>query len=131
MSGLLDTSVIVRYLVQDEPTMARRAAEIIEGTEDLLVSDVALVETAHVLRSVYKLSREIIVDALLDFLSRENIFVPGLERALVLQALLLCRPSGRVSFADALVWAAARSSRIDVVYSFDERFPGDAIRVRR
>jgi predicted nucleic-acid-binding protein len=131
MSSLVETSVVVRYLVQDQPQMAQRAAEIIEGPDDLVVTDVVLLETAHVLRSVYNVARDLIVDTLVAFVSRRNIAVLGLEKDLVLQALLLCRPSGRVSFGDALVWAAARSSRIEAVFSFDERFPGDSIEVRR
>ena len=131
MSSLLDTNVIVRYLVRNVPDMARRAAEIIEGPEQLLVTDVVLAETAYVLQSVYSIRRDLIVDALVAFVSRRNIGVLGLEKDLVLQALLLCRPSGRVSFADALVWAAARSSRIAAIYSFDERFPGDGLEIRR
>lgn len=131
MTSLLETSVIVRYLVQDQPQMAQRAAEIIDGPDALVITDVVLLETAHVLRSVYHVARELIVDTLVAFVSRRNIAVLGLEKETVLQALLLCRPSGRVSFGDALVWAAARSSGIEAVFSFDERFPGDGIEVRR
>ena len=46
---------------------------------------------------------------------KKNISPFTLEKSLVLQALLLCRPSGRVSFADAMVWAAGRSSESKVV----------------
>lgn len=49
----------------------------------------------------------------------------------MLEALLLCRPSGQVSFADALVWAAARSQANAAVYSLDERFPDEGITVLR
>ena len=54
-----------------------------------------------------------------------------LDKDLVLQALLFCRLSGRVSFADALVWAAARSQAGAAVYSFDARFPDEGITVLR
>lgn len=43
----------------------------------------------------------------------------------------MCRPSGRVSFGDAMVWAAARSAGVEVVYTFDRRFPSVGIEVRR
>ena len=49
----------------------------------------------------------------------------------LLQALLLCRPSGRISFADALVWAAAIETEDKIVYSLDARFPHDGIEIRR
>ena len=128
---LVETSIIVRYLVQDVPDMAERATAIIEGTEDLVVTDLVLAETAHVLLSVYQIHRQRAVDALLEFISRDNIGVLGLEKALVQQALLLSRPSGRVSIADALIWAAVRQARINEVYSFDERFPDDGLTVLR
>ncbi|MEW6033429.1 MAG: PIN domain-containing protein [Chloroflexota bacterium] len=131
MSGFLDTSVIVRYLTGDPPELAEKAAEIIDGVEPLRVTDVVLAETAYVLTSVYGISRSVVVDHLIAFLQKENISPFALDKGLVLQALLLCRPSGRVSFADAMVWAAARSSGGRVVYSLDERFPGDGLEVRR
>jgi len=36
-----------------------------------------------------------------------------------------------VSFADAMIWAAARSTRAEAVYSFDDRFPELGVEVRR
>ncbi len=131
MSGFLDTSLIVRYLIGHPPETAADAAEIIDQTNDLQVSDVVLIETAYVLRSRYQVPREEIVDLLAALVRKENISTFALDKALVMQALLLCRPSGRVSFADAMVWAAARSSGAKLVYSFDQRFPKDGIEVRR
>ena len=129
MSGLLDTNVVVRYLTGIPPHMAERSARIIDQEAELQVTDVALVEAAYVLTSFYRVPREAIVDNLIALLRKDNISVFRLDKDLVCQALLLCRPSGRVSFADALVWAAARSSEDKVVYTFDERFPADGVRV--
>jgi len=130
VSGLLDTSMLVRYLTGDPPELAERASQVIDLEEDLQVSDVVLVETAFVLTSVYKVPREAVVDYLILFLQKENIRPFALGKDNLLQALLLCRPSGRVSFADALVWAAARSTESKVVYSLDERFPKDGVKVK-
>lgn len=131
MSGLLDTSIVVRYLTDDPPELAEKAAQIIDGEEQLQITDVVLAETAFVLTSVYMIPRSVVVDHLITFLQKENISPFSLDKGLVLQALLLCKPSGRVSFADAMIWAAARSSERKVVYSFDERFPEDGLEVRR
>jgi predicted nucleic acid-binding protein len=127
----LDTSIVVRYLTGDPPELAEKAAQIIDGEERLQVTDVVLAETAYVLTSVYGISRSVVVDHLIAFLQRENISPFALEKGVVLQALLLCKPSGRVSFADAMVWAAARSSESKVVYSLDERLPEDDLEVRQ
>ncbi|MCL0097693.1 PIN domain-containing protein [Dehalococcoidia bacterium] len=131
MSGFLDTSAIVRYLTGDPPELAEQAAQIIDKLDDLLVTDVVLTETAYVLTSVYQVPREVTVDHLIAFLQRTNISPFALDKSLVLHALLLCRPSGRVSFADAMVWAAARSASNKVIYSFDKRFPRDGLEVRQ
>lgn len=131
MSGFLDTSIVVRYLTGDPPELAEKAAQIIDREEHLHVTDVVLAETAYVLTSVYGVARSVVVDHLIALLQKENISPFGLDKGVVLQALLLCRPSGRVSFADAMVWAVARSSGGKVVYSLDERFPGDGLEIRR
>ena len=131
MSGFLDTSVIVRYLTGDPPEQSDRAARIIDTEDGLLVTDVVLAETAYVLTSVYQISRSMVVDHLIDLIQKENISVFALNKGVVLRALLLCRPSARVSFADAMVWAAARSADVRIIYSLDNRFPVDGVEIRR
>ena len=130
MSGFLDTSIVVRYLTNDVPRLAEQAAGVIEGGEDLWVTGVMLAEVDYVLRSVYQIPREAVIDQLLEIVGKENIDCYGLEKEVVRQGLLMCRPSGRVSAADAIIWAAARSSGRNVVYSFDRRFPSEGIEVR-
>ena len=127
MGAFLDTSMIVRYLTGEPPELAEVAAAVIDREDDLLVTDVALVETAYVLTSVYRIPRETVVDYLIAFLRKENISTFGLDEGTVLRALLLCKPSGRVSFPDAMIWAVARGSRERRVYTLDERFPGEDI----
>ena len=131
MSGILDTSILVRYLVRDSPDLTDRATQLVDGEDELQITDVVLAETAYVLASVYQISREAIVDHLMAVVEKRNISIYGLDKGVVLQALLLCRPSGRVSFGDAMIWAAARSSGNSIIYSFDERFPSDGVEIHR
>ena len=129
MNDLLDASMLVRYLTGDPPELADESAEVIDGVATLLVTDVVIVETAYVLTSVYEVPRATVVDGLIALLRKANIDTFRLDKDLVLEALLLCRPSGRVSFADALVWAAARSQVDGAACSLNEWFPEDGIRV--
>jgi predicted nucleic acid-binding protein len=131
MSGLLDTSVLVRYLMGEPRDLADRAASMIDGGDGLQVTEVVLAETAYVLSTVYGVPRESVVDNLIALLQRQNITSFGLEKDLILEALLLCRPSARVSYADALTWAAAQSTDHKVVYTLDERFPSEGLDIRR
>ena len=129
MPDFLDTSVIVRYLTDDPAEMAEQATSLIETKAELYVTETALNETAHVLRRVYGLAREEVVDLLVALLQRSNITFHSLDKPIVIAALLLCRPSGRVSFGDALIWAVARVHSPSTVYSFDRRFPSEGIEV--
>ena len=131
MTAFLDTSVVVRYLTGTPPELAQEAAAVIDQVDGLVITGVALAETAYVLTAVYRVPRQQVVDHLIEFVQKANISTFGLDKDTVLQGLLLCRPSGRVSFADALIWAAARSSTDRVVYSLDERFPADGLEIRR
>jgi predicted nucleic acid-binding protein len=130
MAALLDTSVVVRYLTRDHPTLSPVSRRIIEEETDLYLSAVVIAETAYTLMSQYDFPREVVVDHLAELIRRENVQTLHIPKPLAIQALLLCRPSGRVSFADAMTWAEARAARVPVIYSFDDRFPRDGIEVR-
>jgi predicted nucleic acid-binding protein len=131
MSRFLDTSMVVRYLTGDPPKLADAAAEVLDGEADLELTDVVIVETAYVLSTVYGIPREAVVDSLIALVQKKNVSLYALEKQRALEALLLCRPSGRVSFADAFIWAAAKEDGAEAIYSFDERFPDEGIEVRR
>jgi predicted nucleic acid-binding protein len=123
--------VIVRYITGLPTHQLPAAIAVIEGEENLIVTDVAIAETAFVARSLYQVEREAILDALIGLLRRKNMDVFRLEKKTVIDALGLCRPSNRVSVADALIWAAARSAEEGSVYTFDARFPSVDIERRR
>ena len=127
----VDTSVVVRYLVGSSDALFEEAKTILEHSPKLVITDVALAEVFFVLHSVYEVPREKLIDVLVTLLQRRNIQVFGLAKEIVVKGLLLCRPSGRVSLPDALIWAAALSSDgVATVYSFDKRFPAEGVELR-
>lgn len=129
MTAVLDTSVVVRYFVHERGSPAAR--RIVESGGPLHIPLLVISEAAHVLRSVYRLPREQVVDTLLLFLERDGIDVLDAPTDLVREALLLARPSGRVSIEDSLIWAAARAAgRATIVHSFDLRFPSHEVDLR-
>lgn len=128
--AFLDTNMVIRYLTGQPREQANRAYRIVNEAQELLISDVVLVETAHALRTQYQFSREAIIDGLIGFVQRDSVLVYALDKAFVLQGLLMCRPSGRVSVADAMLWAAARTAGASAIYTFDQRFPSDNIELR-
>jgi predicted nucleic-acid-binding protein len=122
----------VRHLTGDVPELLGAATRILDETPRLRLTEGILTETAYVLTSFYEVPREQVVDSLVDLVSKQNIVMHGLDKDVTIQALLLCRPSKRVSFADALLWAAAMSSGSGAcIYSFDRRFPSSGIELRQ
>jgi predicted nucleic acid-binding protein len=118
---LLDTSVIVRYLMADQPQMQHQAAFVIESDEVLGITSVAVLESAHVLSTVYRYPRDIVVDALTELITRDNMVGIGVDRDQMVAKLSLCRRSGTVSFGDALLAATAVSHRLNEAYTFDAK----------
>jgi predicted nucleic acid-binding protein len=125
----LDANLPVRYLTDDPPELAARAAALIESDTALTISFLTLAEVAYVLTKVYGRERGQVVEALIALIQRENLSVYHVDTDLAVEALELCRPSGRVDFADALLWAEARTAG-GIVHTFDARFPEEGITVR-
>jgi predicted nucleic-acid-binding protein len=115
--------MVVRCLLGKPAEQAQAAATIIEQDAQIWISPVILAESYFVLLSVYLHTRVEIVDVLIQFINRENIRVSGIDKALAVEARHMCRDSGRVKLADALLWAEARTSGETVVFTFDRRFP--------
>ncbi len=111
----VDTSVLVRYLLGDPLDASQAAARLIDSQNPVAISLVALAATAFVLNHHYQVPRETTVDHLVGFLRKHNVRVLGTDKNLVASALLLCRPSGRISFADALINAEARSGNLNTL----------------
>jgi len=131
MKDFIDTNLVLRYLTGEPEDHHLRARTLIESGVVLVVTEVVLLETAFTLRTRYGFDREQIVDTLIEFVRRQNILVHNLEREVVIEALMLCRPSNRISFGDAMIWAAVRCAQPARLYSFDERFPSGEVEVRR
>ena len=123
VEAILDASFLVRYLTDDPPEMAAEAAAVVDGDRMLAIPTVVLAEVWYVLRERYHVPRETALDALIGLIGRANICVLHLSKEVVVSALELCRPSGRVSIADALIWAEARQADLATVLTFDRRFP--------
>ena len=127
VARFINSSVIVRYLTDDDPRRSRVAERIIES-DALVVTAVILSEVAYVLRTTYNYPRSEIVDAVLEFVQRENVDVLDARKEFVGVALDNAR-SGGLSFGDALILAQMRSSGIRQIYSFDKDFRDPAIDV--
>ncbi len=123
----LDTNVLVRFLVQDEPLQAQLATKLIDQlTEDAqgFVSREVLIELVWVLERAYRLGRAEIAVALDGLLSATELDIEGSDE--LAPALELYRNDG-FGFADLMIAAAARRSGASELLTFDRqaaRLPG-------
>ena len=68
---LFDANMILRYLLNDDPDMAKKAEQfIIAG--DVFVTIEVIAEVVYVLKGVYHLDRQTTADTVLTFLSLVN-----------------------------------------------------------
>ena len=126
----LDTNVLLRYLLADEPEQHAAATALIEDrlTPEApgLIHPVALCEVVWALGQVYKVPKADIIGALRLLLRVRSLRV--LDAAHVREALVLYEAHG-VDFADAYLQAAYQGEGTGLV-TFDRaaaRLPGAAL----
>jgi len=115
----LDTNVLVRYVMQDDPRQSPRATRLIEALsvdEPGFVPVVALVELAWVLSGSYGLDRKQIA-TVLDTLLRSKELV--IDRAELVAQALHRYSAASADFADALIERIAAAAGCSATMSFD------------
>lgn len=118
----LDTNVVVRYLVQDDPQQAGRATAFIErelsADNPGFISLVVLTEIAWVLRSCYGIDRENISRTFRALLEARQLWV---ERTDLVVRALRRYAENTADFSDALIVELARDQGCDEIVSFDRK----------
>ena len=126
MTGL-DTNVLVRYLTDDDPVQARKAAACINTTvtrgERCFLSPVVLCELSWVLLGAYEITKADLL-LTLDRLLATTQFAIG-HKDLIRHAVEAYR-SGRADFADYVIGAMSRDAGCNTTATFDRRLRNDA-----
>lgn len=117
----LDTNVLVRYIMQDEPRQSAKAARLIESLDvnnPGFVSLVTVVELYWVLSSCYELSREQASRALDAMIRSKQLVV---ERSDLVIRALRAHGAGKADFADCLIERSAVAAGCGQTMTFDGR----------
>jgi predicted nucleic-acid-binding protein len=115
----LDTNVLVRYIMQDDATQAKKASKLIESltpTEPGFVPLVVVVELFWVLSSAYELSRGQIVEAFDALIRSKQLVVEKKDQ--VVRALRVFGTSS-ADFPDCLIERTANAAGCEKVMTFD------------
>jgi predicted nucleic-acid-binding protein len=122
----LDTNLLVRYILQDEPRQAATAARELEAVagrgEIILLQPVVLAELVWVLARSYRFTRPDIAQVLERVLRAAQFEVA--DRATVCQAFGdYCRGLG--DFADCYIGRANQAASADTTLTFDKGLKGN------
>ena len=115
----LDTNVLVRYIMQDDPKQSPKATKLIDALTVAapgFVSLVSVVELAWVLSSCYGLTRDQVAQTLELMLRTKEIIIDCAD--LVLKALRTFKAS-TADFADCLIERSASSAGCTKTMTFD------------
>ena len=116
----VDTNVLIRYLVQDDPVQGRKAAAYIQTAdsegEQILIGNIILCETVWVLDSAYGFAKQEIGGALEKIL-RTSTFTFE-DKDMVREALDDYRNVPKVDFADCLIGHIHKSFGCDPTATF-------------
>ena len=116
----LDTNVIVRYLVQDEPDQSSTASAVIDAltAEDPgFLSLVTFVELYWVLRRAYRISTARCAELIASLLNARELRI---DQESVVRASLAASLGG-LDFADAVIAELGRVAGCDHTVTFDRR----------
>lgn len=116
----LDTNVLVRLCVRDDPDQVEAALKLLSGVPpaSVRVSVIVLAELAWTLLRRYRIDKAALIATLEGLLSRVELDIEG--RSAVMTALQWYH-DGKADFADYLIAALNREAGAAPTYTFDER----------
>lgn len=115
----LDTNVLVRYIMQDDPKQSPKASKLIESLDDNnpgYITHVCVIELYWVLTSSYELTGEQVTQALEAILRTKQLLV---ERADQVTRALRVFAAGKADFADCLIERSASGAGCTQTMTFD------------
>lgn len=120
MKGILDTNVLLRFLVGDNAAQQKRAEhwlkEAADGKRIIIVSAIVIAEACFVLESFYRHSRGEIADALEVFLAERWLHVE--DRDILLGIWPWYRQGAH--FVDSFLCAKAQTENAEIL-TFDKK----------
>lgn len=115
----IDTNVLLRYLVNDEPEQAKRVARLFEdelsATSPGFVSLVVVCELVWALKRTFAIERDVVVATVLELLQTPRLVV---EESDLVEAA--ARGSGDI--ADSIIHGIGMRSGCSHTLTFDKRF---------
>ncbi len=128
MAGSLDTSLLLRLLLNDVPKQHNAAKRIIrEADSQLAVADIAIIEIVFVLQRHYGLSRPQVCEAVTGLMQLREI---NCNRALFEKALPIYTDHPALSFEDCCISTYASLNSAEPLWTFDKKLANQTTNAR-
>jgi len=122
----LDTNVLARFLVQDEPKQGQAASDLVDGlteSEPGYICREVIVELVWVLERAYKMPRNQIAQAIEGLLASRELVVEDADCV----GLALSRYStGGAGFSDRMILLASVDAECACLVTFDKTLARDS-----
>ncbi len=118
--SLIDTNVILRYLLKDDEALFNKASGLLErvktGEEGVVIPESVLTECVYVLLKVYKVDRLTVAEKVLGLFSYKGI--ANLDKKDLIDAITLFKKT-QISIVDCIVCAKAINQGLKL-FTFDD-----------
>ncbi len=120
--AFIDTSVILRLLIKDDPVKARSCEKLLKEAEQrgliLYLLPVAIMETVWVLEKIYKFERKTIREIIEAILNTPQLKI---EMETVFRKAIRNYEEKNIKFADAMMGYWGLEKDLSIIFTYDEK----------
>lgn len=115
---IIDTNIIIRFLVRDSPVLSKKAKEIFLNQNNILILDCVLLEVLYVLRSkIYNVHKEDGLNMIRRLKDYPNIYLENRE---LIELFIDIYEKNNISAIDSYL-VARNHLKTDMVLTFDNK----------
>lgn len=112
----IDTNVFLRVFIDDDGPQHRQAVELVAEQGQVFIGMVVIVEAVWALRSLFKFSKERLIQFLNTVLEADS-FV--LDQRDVIESAIFAYAQGSADFPDYVILETARNRGAEQLFTFD------------
>ena len=113
---VIDTNIILRYLLEDNEELSKKAIEIIDNNQIFIPTEV-IVETSYVLKKVYQEKKDKIYKVIQLLLEMENV---NFENKETIELAFKTYAEKNLDIVDCMLYAYAKNEKYEVK-TFDNK----------
>ena len=107
---IIDTNIILRYLLNDNVELSKKAVEIIDNNNVYIPTEV-IIEACYVLKKVYNVEKEKIYDTIEELLKLDNIHFQNAE---TIKLAFKTYSKKNLDIVDCMLYAYSKNENYDI-----------------